>query len=92
MFGMKIRRHRNFESSFLMFQPECRHAEQGRAWTITGHGGGKPSKHSMKPLLTEFPTYMECPWMTGKEAAQAIPPSYTKFIGEQLLQQIEVAA
>jgi DNA (cytosine-5)-methyltransferase 1 len=31
-------------------------------------------------------------WMTGAELSQAIPPAYTKFIGEQLLEQIRRAA
>jgi DNA (cytosine-5)-methyltransferase 1 len=31
-------------------------------------------------------------WMNRKELSQAIPPAYTKFIGEQLLEQIRRAA
>jgi DNA (cytosine-5)-methyltransferase 1 len=27
---------------------------------------------------------MECPWMTGSELAQAIPPAYTQHIGDAL--------
>lgn len=33
-----------------------------------------------------------CPWMTGPELSQAIPPTYTRFVGEQLLAHLAVAA
>jgi DNA (cytosine-5)-methyltransferase 1 len=35
---------------------------------------------------------MDIDWMNRDELAQAIPPAYTQYIGEQLLQAIEVAA
>jgi DNA (cytosine-5)-methyltransferase 1 len=95
MFGMKVRRHRRFGSSHLIMPPTCNHASQGRAWTITGHGGGKPSRHSMKPLASEFWRYMDMPWMEGKPpygVAQAIPPAYTEFIGAQLIDHLRTAA
>lgn len=31
---------------------------------------------------------MGCPWMSIEELAEAIPPVYTKWIGEQLLAEI----
>jgi hypothetical protein len=37
---------------------------------------------------------MGCTWMTNLEGRQAIPPAYTRFIGEQLMAYLtaEVAA
>lgn len=86
MFDLRVRRHRRFGSSHLMMPPVCRHAEQGRPWTITGHGG--PSRHSQKPAAADFWRFLDMPWMEGRPAygvAQAIPPAYTEWIGTQLL-------
>lgn len=88
-FGMKVRRHRRFGSSEFMMPPQCCHADQGRPYTITGHGGGCESKHSLKPNAREFWKYLDMPWMEGKPpygVAQAIPPAYTEWIGKQLLE------
>ena len=32
-----------------------------------------------------------CGWMTNREARQAIPPAYTRFIGEWLLEHLAVS-
>lgn len=86
MFGLVVRRHRNFEASFMMFPPSnCRHAEQGRPITVTGHGGGNPRPHSWKGIRSEWPLYMGMPWAEPAEAAQAIPPAYTSHIGRYLI-------
>ena len=88
MFGMKIRRHRNFETSWLVLQPECRHGAE-RPYTIAGHGGGCDRPHSLKPAARDFWRYLDMPWMEGKPpygVAQAIPPAYTEWIGQQLMQ------
>ena len=88
MFGMKIRRHRNFETIWLVLQPECRHGAE-RPYTIAGHGGGCDRPHSLKPAARDFWRYLDMPWMEGKPpygVAQAIPPAYTEWIGQQLMQ------
>ena len=85
MFGMQVRRHRWFRSSFLMLPPPCAHGEQGKVWTITGHGGS--SRHSRKPPAREFWRYMNMPWMKDRPhrgVTQAIPPAYTAWIGKRL--------
>ncbi len=90
MFDLKVRRHRRFGSSVLMLPPACRHREQGRPYTVTGNGGGCESKHSLKPRATDFWRYLDMDWMEGKPpygVAQAIPPSYTEWIGAHLLAQ-----
>ena len=93
-FGLPVRRHRRFRSNALMMPPGCRHGEQGRPWTITGHGGPCNTSHSMKPSVRDFWRYMDMPWMEGKPhygVAQAIPPAYTEWIGRQLLAMLERA-
>lgn len=84
MFDLKVRRHRNFETSFAVLVPSCEHKKQGRPYTITGEGGPCDTKHSLKPAQSEFPVLMNMPWATPYEASQAIPPAYTEWIGERL--------
>jgi len=88
MFGLKVRRHRNFETSWLHFL-ELRCSHGARPITITGNGGGGPSRHSWKGIKSEWPEYMGMPWATPKECTQAIPPVYTEYVGTNLLSQIE---
>lgn len=88
MFDMQVRRHRRFGSSHLMIPPACRHEEQGRPYTITGNGASKPHRHSLKPPSRHYWRYLDMPWMEGKPhygVAQAIPPAYTEWIGQQLM-------
>jgi DNA (cytosine-5)-methyltransferase 1 len=85
MFNLVVRRHRNFETSWLhLMGLRCDHARQGRPITVTGHGGGVPSRHSDRGVKAEWPEYMGMPWATPKECTQAIPPTYTEYIGKEL--------
>jgi DNA (cytosine-5)-methyltransferase 1 len=89
MFGLPVRRHRNFETSHLILNGlQCQHRKQGRPITVTGNGGGKPSRHSFKGIKAEWPRYMGMEWATPQECTQAIPPAYTEYIGKQLLKVI----
>jgi DNA (cytosine-5)-methyltransferase 1 len=89
MFGLVVRRHRNFETSWLEFLPlRCEHALQGRPITVTGHGGGTQRPHSWKGVKAEWPQYMQMPWATPEECTQAIPPAYTEYIGRSLMEQL----
>ena len=89
MFGLVVRRHRNFETSWLhLMGLRCDHAGQGRPITVTGHGGGLTSRHSDKGVKAEWPQYMGMPWATPKECTQAIPPAYTEHIGQALIQNL----
>jgi DNA (cytosine-5)-methyltransferase 1 len=36
-------------------------------------------------MVADWKRAMEIDWMSRDELAQAIPPAYTQFIGEQLL-------
>jgi DNA (cytosine-5)-methyltransferase 1 len=93
MFGIDIQRHRYFELSFAAMSLACNHKEWigGRPWTVTGKldGASYKYKHSWKPSLTHAKTLMGTHWMgTMHEVAEAIPPAYTQFIGEQFLTQV----
>ena len=88
MFGLRVRRHRNFESSALIMRLPCDHSGD-RPYTITGHAGAGDFEHHRGASAEEGPRLLGCEWMTWDEATQAIPPAYTEFIGTQLLAQIK---
>lgn len=80
MFGLKVRRHRTFESSHLLYAPgKCRHKEQGQPITVTGHGGHV--YHTMEA----WQAAMGIDWMDRYGMSQAIPPAFTEYLGKQLL-------
>ncbi len=89
MFGLKIARHRLFETSFpvdLMPHPNCKGIAKAAAvelgWeyrdmSVTGKGRRKGTGERWAQLLgVTHP-------MTQSELAEAIPPAYTQWIGEQ---------
>lgn len=93
MFGLEVYRHRGFECSWFFMRPghpqhkaKCtplkrrtKHKE-GEFLTVTGHFA-----YPMKAVERA----MGIDWMSRGEIPQAIPPAYTKFIGEQLIKEIE---
>jgi len=100
MFGLKVFRHRRFESSALLFQPPhashgqrrigrdgfCCVAGNGSTCTSAWNNGLRtPADHRTKAAWS---LAMGIDWMTRKELAQAIPLAYTEFIGRQLLNAV----
>lgn len=97
MFGLEVegewlRRHRNFETSWLSFQPEHRHRRDRPPITITGkcflrvtrdvpRGRGTHSRQGTEELCRRL---MGIDWMSKGELVQAIPPAYTRHIGGEL--------
>lgn len=98
MFGLRVRRHRNFESSLVLYPAgPCRHREQGTVLGVYGDGGGGKSTRpsgggGTKADRNTWGELMGMPWATPKEIGQAIPPAYTEFIGAQLLAALERVA
>lgn len=91
MFGLGVIRHRLFESNMLLFQPHHRahrgFVREGAYVTVAGHGGD-----SRDCSLAGWRRAMQIDWMTKEEIVEAIPPAYTKHLGEQLLWHLEGAA
>ncbi len=85
MFGLKVYRHRLFESNRLLLQPpHLRHparvidtgrpVSEGDYMTVCGHFSNVP--YARKAMGID--------WMNQGELAQAIPPAYSKFIALQV--------
>lgn len=96
MFGLRTYRHRRFESNVAISAPahpkhvirtatKQRRQRWAEGWhvSITGDVGTYVG-----------PEAMGINWMNGNELCEAIPPAYTRHIGEQLMQHLraEVAA
>lgn len=69
MFGLHIRRHRAFESSWggYALVPGCQH-----------HRDLLPFMHKGERAFADA---MGCTWMSNREAREAIPPVFAEFIG-----------
>ena len=76
MFGLKVRRHRWFLTSWSGFAlvPSCQ------------HGGLLPFEHKGERAYADA---MGCQWMNNREAREAIPPAYTDWIGRELAAHID---
>lgn len=98
MFGLGVIRHRYFEVEGWTATPPAhiphrgrvagwRHGEwfDGPYFAVYGEGGGKGT-------VKQWQDAMDMHWTNNRKSiAEAIPKAYTKFMGEQLIQQIEPA-
>ena len=89
MFGMKTYRHRLFETNFLINVPVHpvhtaksakmgRKPKEGEFLQYVGHFSGVPMAREITGLH----------WLGQYELAQSVPPQYTRFIGQQLIDQL----
>lgn len=85
-FGLDIRRHRLFETNFPLVAPPCNHKWQTPRFPQATNRTNLRSTVEVGAYRTAklAPAAMEIDWMTLSELSQAIPPAYTKFIGDQL--------
>jgi DNA (cytosine-5)-methyltransferase 1 len=104
-FGLGVKRHRQFEANiFLWAPPPCPPGHPGDWVSVFGHtvlerghvigkakGGGNRIKRRHLGV-DRGRVAMGIDWMTREGLSEAIPPAYTQFIGEQLLDRIEAAA
>lgn len=82
-FGLKVRRHRHFATSFLVMGLPCDHATQGPPVGVTGHGAqGHEYRRGKVATQQDRKDAMGIQWMNRDELAQAIPPAYTRYIAE----------
>jgi DNA (cytosine-5)-methyltransferase 1 len=88
-FGLDVRRHRLFETNFPLLAPPCNHSAQapGRFPGATNRPNGRATVEVgvwRIPLATQKKA-MGIDWdVTLPELSNAVPPAYTRFIGEQL--------
>jgi DNA (cytosine-5)-methyltransferase 1 len=75
-FGLAVRRHRVFQTSWGSAQltAPCWH-----------HGGLLVFEHKQERAYAEA---LGCGWMTNREARQAIPPAYTEYLGGDLMREV----
>ena len=86
-FGLKVRRHRLFESNLpLVDHGPCRHKEQGRPVGVYhAMNDSIPSGGTTAKTLEEGQEAMGIDWMPWKNLTQAIPPQYTLWLGRQAM-------
>jgi DNA (cytosine-5)-methyltransferase 1 len=90
MFGLPLERHRYFEyaPSFIRIRFEdrlyCRHIPQ--PVVITGTTRRKTGRFEYSVQACRDAAQIQ--WMTREELDEAIPPAYTKYIGQQLMTYI----
>lgn len=85
MFDLPIFRHRYFEiyPSMLMLTPPCQH--NFLPILISGTHRRKGVKRADAPVAVRREA-IGIDWMTDRELDEAIPPIYTQWIGERLLE------
>jgi DNA (cytosine-5)-methyltransferase 1 len=100
-FGLKVYRHRRFESNLPLVAPEHKpHRDQclgnGKGMspkgfvTVVGHNAGI---YNSKGVTWEYvQNAMGIDWMSRAELSQAIPPAYTEYLGRQVLELLRISA
>lgn len=100
MFGLRVIRHRIFETNFPLWFPPfpCNH------WgSVSGNARWKDKKRIQTSLknfdiltitghdfiVSDARVAMGIDWMIQGELSQAIPPAYTEFIGRELIKHLE---
>jgi DNA (cytosine-5)-methyltransferase 1 len=89
--GHELRRHRLFESSMPLLSPMCEHTDKPVIGVYGGHARCRSAKHGGRGTRDRWEgghkaaasEAMGIDWMTLGELSEAIPPAYTKFLGEQ---------
>ena len=88
-FGLKVRRHRLFESNLPLIGSVCNHKSQGKPVGIYGSMRDEIPKggHTAKSI-EEAREAMGIDWMLWGDLVEAIPPRYTYEIGKQVILMI----
>lgn len=94
--GLKVRRHRAFETNWPLMVPPCQHGVQ-RSNPHRLRSGYEPHEDAIVPVygggqagfdIDRCRAAMGITWMTTDELNEAIPPAYTELIGHQLLAEV----
>ena len=84
-FGLKVRRHRLFESNMPLEGSVCNHKLQGRPVGVYGSLNDEiPKGGKTAATIDEARNAMGISWAIWTELVEAIPPAYTKYLGGQL--------
>ncbi|GGB15310.1 hypothetical protein GCM10011380_00940 [Sphingomonas metalli] len=91
--GCELRRHRLFESNVALSSPGCQHGTSPVVGIYGGHARIRAARHGGRGTRDAWPNghkpvaaeAMGMDWAPLAEMSEAIPPAYTRFIGEQLL-------
>ena len=95
--GCRLQRHRLFECSFPVEQPECSHDNRPVIGVYGGHArkraksaGGRGTQDVWRGgHKTAAAEAMGIDWMTLNELSEAIPPAFAKFIGKAAIAHIK---
>jgi len=90
--GIRLQRHRWFESDVMLWGVPCAHGQN--PWNPAyGHATGR--KRRRVPVIGEWripkplqDQAMGIDWMTLDELQEAIPPVYTEYIGDQVMEHL----
>lgn len=96
-FGIeRLKRHRKFLTNVPVLVPPC--ACRRGMQTVGVYGDLSRNDRSMGRNPDGYPRIragvatardlLDCPWMTAEDLSQAIPPAYTQFVGERLLEHL----
>jgi DNA (cytosine-5)-methyltransferase 1 len=84
-FGLKVRRHRHFESNVELVGSICNHKAQGRPVGVYGSMKDEiPKGGKTASTIEEARKAMGIDWMIWGELVEALPPIYTQFLGKQI--------
>lgn len=88
-FGLKVRRHRLFESSLNLKGTQCNHKGQGRPVGVYGSMKDEiPNGGKTADSIEQAREAMGIDWMIWGELVEAIPPAYTKYLGKQIIERL----
>ena len=84
-FGLKVRRHRLFESNMPLKGSVCNHKLQGRPIGVYGSLNDEiPKGGKTAATINEARDAMGMPWAIWTELVEAIPPAFTEYLGGQI--------
>ena len=96
-FGLRVRRHRLFEATFLIWALPCSHRWQNEdpLWSIRQRYRTIKTgvcyvfgNQEVGQTVEDWKLAMGIDWMGRQELSQAIPPAYSEYIGRHLLRAL----